>query len=451
MSVTCRLVLVCDVDVTQTAESSDGGWCAGPYVETYTDHMGRGVSTDGATRATNFPVSLAGRLFGRTSGSSGQVRFSTQSLNVSWNTDVQPILSGQTSLRHAELLLSEPSALGQDSNRPGILALHFEVTAPSFADAVKVANLLARQRGGLGASPIHGALTYERLRGLHPELCRGLVFPTDRDFGAETESTVYSMILIDQLTAEDADPGMLSIKQAYSAASCQDIERLHASGEALDRASKSVLQISKSWSALFLRHGASFVVHTDVHDPFRSFMPIYFGTLYTDAVMLVRLQLLIVRQVETAAESLLERAAANPHLGSVSDDFENLDRQLAINSARYWMRRSESNAGNSIKIIHAIQDAMSFSLRLGALDAHIDGLARLSDADAQKQYLHAHNKLATVVTLLGSVAIPVTFATDLFQVLDLPVTLLSICGLAIGVFLLGGVTWWGLRRLLSKS
>jgi hypothetical protein len=188
-----------------------------------------------------------------------------------------------------------------------------------------------------------------------------------------------------------------------------------------------------------------------VHDPFRSFMPIYLGTLYTDAVMLVRLQLLIVRQVETATDSLLERAAANPHLGSVSEDFENLDRQLAINSARYWMRRSESNAGNAIKIIHAIQDAMSFTTRLGALDAHIDGLARISDADAQKQYLDAHKKLATIVTLMGSVAIPVTFATDLFQLLDLPVTLLSICGLVLGILLLGGITWWGLRRLLSKS
>ena len=451
MSVVCRLVLVCDVDVRQAPESSDGEWRAGPYVETYTDHMGREVRTDAATRATNFPVSLADRLFGTSSESSAPVRFSTASLDVSWSTDVQPVLSGQTSLRHAELLLSEPSSLGQDSSRPGILALHFEVTAPSFADAVQVANLLARQRGGLGASPIHGALTYERLRSLHSALCRGLVFPTDGEFGAETESTVYSMILIDQMTVEGADTGMLSIKQAYSAASCQDFERLHASGAALDRASESVLQLSKSWSALFLRHGASFVVHADVHDPFRSFMPIYLGTLYTDAVMLVRLQLLIVRQVETATDSLLERAAANPHLGSVSEDFENLDRQLAINSARYWMRRSESNAGNAIKIIHAIQDAMSFTTRLGALDAHIDGLARISDADAQKQYLDAHKKLATIVTLMGSVAIPVTFATDLFQLLDLPVTLLSICGLVLGILLLGGITWWGLRRLLSKS
>jgi hypothetical protein len=451
LSVTCRLVLVCDVDVAQVPENTDGEWRAGPFVETYTDHMDREVTTDAATRATNFPVSLAGRLFGKTNASSDQVRFSTDSLNVSWNIDVQPILSGQASLRHAELLLSEPSPLGQDSNRPGILALHLEVTAPSFADAVQVTNLLARQRGGIGASPIHGALTYERLRRVHPELCRGLVFPTDGEFGAETESTIFSMILIDQMTVEDADPGMLSIKQAYSAASCQDIERLHASGEALDRASKSVLQISKSWSALFLRHGASFVVHTHAQDPFRGFMPIYFGTLYTDALMLVRLQLLIVRQVESAAESLLERAAANPHLGSVSEDFENLDRQLAINSARYWMRRSESNAGNSIKIIHAIQDAMSFPLRLGALDAHIDGLARISDADANKQSLEAQKKLTKIVTLLGSIAIPVTFATDLFQVLGLPATLLSICGLAVSIFLLGGITWWGLRRNLSRS
>lgn len=453
MSVHCQLVLVCDVRLTGNFEYSSEEWQPGPFVETYTDHMRREVRTDAATRATNFPASLAGRLFGSSADPSQNVRFSTGVLDVPWDQDLsrdgKPLLAASTTLRHAELLVSAPDAQDRAGLRPAILALHFDVKGRTFADAVSVANSLARQRGGRGESPLHGALTYKGLRALHASMCGGLVFPTDEDAVMETESSIYSMVLIDQ--EPFADPMKLDIKQAYSAASCQDPGQVHASEGALERASTSVEPLSKSWSALFLRHGAAFVMHTGPEDGFRRFMPIYFGTLYTDAVMLVRLQMLIVRQAELAAESLLERAAGNPHLGAVSEDFDHLDRQLAINSARYWMRRSESNAGNSIKIIHRIQDAMSFTTRLAALDAHIDGLARLSDADAQRNYLAAQNRLASVVALIGTIALPITIAIDGFQLLELEVTPFSIAGLLVAILLLGGAAWTLLSRLLPRT
>lgn len=94
---------------------------------------------------------------------------------------------------------------------------------------------------------------------------------------------------------------------------------------------------------------------------------------------------------------------------------------------------------------------MSFTARLSALDAHIDGLARLSEADAQKSYLNAHNKLATVVTLIGSVTIPVTVATEAFQLLELPVTPISISGLLLSICLSGGLTRAWLNRMLPKA
>ncbi|MDN3905745.1 hypothetical protein [Arthrobacter sp. YD2] len=451
MSVSCRLVLICDVRLIGGAENLSDEWQPGPFVETYTDHMGRDVRTDAATRATNFPASLAGRLFG--TPASQQVRFSTGILDVPWDRELpwtdEPILPASTTLRHAELLVAAPEAENREGQRPGILALHLDVEGATFADAVGVANRLARQRGGQGESALHGALTYKRLRSLHASMCGGVMFPTDDDAGAETESSIYSMIMIDQ--EPGTGPVELDIEQAYSAASCQDPGKLHASQNALERAASSVERLSRSWSALFLRHGAAFMVHTDPDDAFRRFMPIYFGTLYTDAVMLVRLQMLIVRQMELAAESLLERAAGNPHLGAVSEDFDHLDRSLAINSARYWMRRSESNAGNSIKIVHRIQDAMSFPTRLGALDAHIDGLARLSDADAQKTYLAAQNRLATVVALIGTIAVPVTIAIDGFQLLELAVTPGNMAGLAGAILLLGGGMWTWLSRLLPRT
>ena len=450
MSVVCRLVLVCDVGVTQVLAILGQDWVPGPYVHEYTDHMGRVVHTDAASRATNFPVNLASRLFGEVNESSARTRWSTKLLNRVWSSDGMPASRAETSLVRAELLISAPNAVG-GGDRPGVLALHFKVTAPSFAEAVQVANLLARQRGGAGASQLHGALTYGRLRTLHSDMCRGLAFPTDPGAAAETESTIYSMMQIDQMVVDGADPTVLSIPQAYSVASCQDPDRLHASEDALDRALNAVVPLSRSWSALFLRHGAAFLAHTTMDDAFRRFMETYFRTLYTDAVMLVRLQIQILRQTEVAIGKLLEDAATTTHLGSVSKAFEDLDRQLVINSARYWMRKSESNAGNAIKIIHSIQNAMSFDTRLDALDAQIDGLARISAADAQRKYLDSQKKLTTVVTLMGSIAIPVTFATDVYQLLGLPATLTNIGGLVLGVVVLGGITWWGLRRLLIKS
>ena len=450
MTVSSRLVLVCDVAVSSGFEGPGGGWLSGPHVETYTDHKGRTVRTDGAARASNFPASLAGRLFGNHGDTPNRTRFATGPLGVRWDTgDVD--LPASTTLHHAELLIAAPGAHDGARNRAGVLALHFEVVAADFADAVHVANNLARQRGGSGESQLHGALTYSQLRRLHPGLCSGIVLPTDAEAGTETEPTIYSRMMLDQMRGEGADPQALDVRQAYSAASGQDIKELHASADALDRASASALRLSRSWSALFLRHGASFLVHTEVDDPYREYMPIYFGSLYADALMLVRLQVLMVRQMESAAESLLEQAAANPHLGAVSDGFEALDRQLAVNSARYWMRRSESNAGNSVKVIHGIQDAMSFTTRLGALDAQIDGLARLSDADAQKSHLAAQNRLAAVVTLMGSIAIPVTIAIDAFQLLGLPVTAVTLAGLVVTIALFAGITWKGLTRLMPRS
>lgn len=450
MSVVCHLVLVCDVGVTPVLTILGGAWVPGPYVHEYTDHRGREVKTDAASRATNFPVSLAGRLFGEVNESSDSVRWSTKLLNRLWNTDGIPSSPVVTSLLFGELLISARDVAG-GGDRPGVLALHFDVTAPSLAEAVLVANVLARQRGGSGGSQLHGALTYGQLRTLHSDMCRGLAFPTDTGAAVETESTIYSMMQTDQMVVDGADPAALSIAQAYSVASCQDPDRLHASQDALDRALNAVVPLSKSWSALFLRHGAAFMAHTSRDDAFRRFMETYFRTLYTDAVMLVRLQIQILRQAEVSIGNLLEDAATTTHLGSVSKAFEDLDRQLAVNSARYWMRRSESNAGNSIKIIHSIQNAMSFDTRLNALDAQIDGLARISAADAQKNYLYSQKKLTTVITLMGSIAIPVTFATDAYQLLGLPATFMSIGGLVLGIVILGGITWWGLRRLLLKS
>lgn len=458
MSIHCQLVLVCDVYLTCSPDDFAGpDWNVGPYVETYTDHVGREVRTDAATRATNFPASLAGRLLGQSADSSQQVRFTTDDVNTRWdnhqpwNADVPAVLPAPTLLRRAELLVSAPGVHDHEGSRPGILALRFEITAATFADAVGVADSLARQRGRQGESQLHGALTYKMLRTLHTSISSRLSFPTDAPAGSDTESSIYSMLMIDQAAASvEPDKLELDIKQAYSAASCQNPDKLHASEDALDRALNAAVPLSKSWTALFLRHGASFIVHTANDDPYRRFMPIYFGTLYADAVMLVRLQMLLVRQVEGATEALLERAATDPHLGSVSRDFEHLDRQLAINSARYWMRRSESNAGNSVKIIHAIQDAMAFTDRLAALDAQIDGLARLSEADAQKRSLEASNKLGKVVTLMGSVAIPVTIATDTFQLLGLAVTVPNISGLAVCIAVTGGLTWFGLNRLLPR-
>lgn len=159
--------------------------------------MGREVITDADTRATNFPASLAGRLFG-TSGERHRCSLLHYPARPPLECRGTACLPAQTTLRHAELLVSAPDSQTQDSERPGILALHLSATVDCFADAMTVANNLARQRGGRGGSQLHGALAYERLRTLHTSICRGLVFPTEVAVGAETESTIYSMILIDQ-------------------------------------------------------------------------------------------------------------------------------------------------------------------------------------------------------------------------------------------------------------
>ncbi|UVI34729.1 hypothetical protein [Brevibacterium spongiae] len=270
-------------------------------------------------------------------------------------------------------------------------------------------------------------------------------FPTGSD---AAEGSIYTLTLNSRTS--DSGDWAVDDEELYRCAALQTTEKAHSARSRIEEATKTKRSISKSWSMLALRHGASFQLHSPKEDDFRQFAPVYFHTLYTDAYMLARLQTQLLRSWERPAYSILSGTVGSDDLSSARDQMMRLERAVAVDSARYWLKKTEANTGKSISILHDAQEAQRVSQRLASLETQIATLARLAERDATNRRTKAQETLSAIAMVLAVAVFPITIANDLVSLFG--IKLPSLVLVLILIVLAGalGVCAIVARRLLLK-
>lgn len=451
MTVELRVALLCDAHV-DTAKLDRDLWAPGPYKLQYVDHKGKDVVTDRLARSTNFPGVVAPYLFGTdpvspssdrssTSIFEDEVRFhrrAAEPYSLSATSIADGVGVEEMYIDRIELLAASQGLSGRpevrEIERPAVLALQLRVRVREVDVAIDLIERLCRERAESGNSYVRGFQTHNIVYSLG-ELSNGIVFPSKLEEGAE--GSVYSVVL-DDTTNRSRGVEVSEVTQSipdedrmFRIAAAQPLARFHSSDVSVSRAKDEIRHLSRSWSMLFLRHGAVFQLHSPLDDRFRRFADIFFSTLYIDAVMLARLQAQLVRRWELEVGRLLESTLDSPDLGALNSELVLLLRDMAIDQSRYLIRRSVSHTGSAVSVLHVCQDVLELQERIDGLEEHVSRLAVLADRDDSARRSAAQERLSLLVTVIASVAIPVTFFVDMFQLLSIKVTSASVSVLLI--------------------
>ena len=442
------------IDVSVAKHDPTIGWEPGVVEYTYADR-GREVRTTKAARATNFPPALRRYLYA--ADDDGDIGFETRfRRTVFWEVGSTQLAElganfpgTRLTVTYVELLRSV-SRLDASSSL-GVMAVLAQVEAPDVATLTELVEWLSRVRGKDAPASPRGANAHRLLRQIG---ILGGFAKTDGVPGLASESTVYPVVLY----RTDTSDGDLTDRdhELYAVAAAHRPDTMHSSPERVAEHSRSIERLSRTWSALVLRHGAAYQLHCPPETDFVPLATVYFRTLHVDALMLARLQGLLVRELE---QDLRDVATADgPRQGSMGEvlpGLETLDRELTLATVRYSMLGLISNSGKAVDLVRRFHEATGFEERRTILAQNVETLVALGQRDrartqsrAQHEQQLSQERLAEVVTVFGTVAIPVTVAIDLFSLLETGPGAGMLLALAVIAVLLGVATWTLLRRFL---
>ena len=474
------------VDVSVGTQKALPGWDTGVRVYTYVDHHGKAIRTTGSMRATDFAPVVAPYLEGcdadeaiaqdwdraDADGTDGvlhgwETRFHRAlrtevtaalraGLPVPPGDEPDPLAGVSVQFEHCELLravATNPRRTGStaDARVPGILAAHLEVTAPDLDAATRAIDHLARDRGEHAR---RGDYLRDILEATGVLSTRSGAPVTSAVPGADSESTVYQAVLVDAPSGSAAsgrageDALSLSNRALYGSASGQGTERSSSAPEKVTAALKTVLPLSPSWRVLVLRHGTAFQLTGPADDEYRAYAPIYFRTIYTDALMLGRLQGLLLRVLEM--DVLRESAPGaddDSRLDEHAEHLTSLSRELLTITTRYWMRGGVSNTGRANEILRAYWRAAETGELLDGIRSQLSELSELAERDLATATARREKRLEVVLAILGAVIIPVGPVIDLFSWGQVSATWLHGGAMALTILLLCGLLFLVLKQL----
>lgn len=428
------VVLLCDV-VLDTAEvDASRHWSRGPYIHTYQDHQGRTVSTDRDARATNFPASLAHYLLGSHAHPTRAVVESETRWHTPSSLTIAPLgLDGpEGEGRNAVFEIHRLEILahlsGKTDERLGILAVHGTVRADSPGDQIQAVTTLASARSRVPGQHARGVELIRHLRS--SGLMDAIAAAGDTHLLSGAEAGVYPLVLARPHGRDldlEASAQRLDVNgddlALFCAASGQRPDRLRSAPARIKDALDKKIVLSTSWQALVMRKGASIVLSADVDPGFEHLARIYARTLYTDALMLARLQDLLVREYETEMHLVLVDSAEGPGEDGVSRRWRTLGRRIATDRARYWMSPAISTTGHAIMFLRGYHDSVRLHDRLDAVDDQARTLTAFADQDARESQTRAQDRIALLVGVFGVVAVPLAIVDQVLthtQLLSAP-------------------------------
>jgi hypothetical protein len=452
----CRLVILVDAVISGTVPAEK--WNVGPHLIDYISQDGSPVVTDASARATNFPSTLGPFLHGHDplhllNGFSTRYHSRIGSIPIDMR-----LVPGYTPATEKGSLVYERAELlrstaGDENGNLAIMAVHTKILASSIDEGIRLVNTLTRSRAAGGGDMRRGAASISILE--QANLLDDSVMITDVLLGTDSDGIAYSMVYfesavpkaiegpvappVSQITDENLETGSDKLDfldlQLYSAASAQSPLKTHATASRMRVALKDTIRLSKSWSALVLGHGAAFQVHTSQDDEYRTYMYTYFCTLYVDALMLSRIQDLLVRFYERGLNATLGLSRTDSEIDRISQRVSELDVSLAINGARYLIHGVVAHTGKSIRILSAYRDAVSLSSRLLFVENQIDNLSRLANnerlaKETSTKALKAKtdSRIEQLLAMIAVVAIPVTLTSEVYTYFQAPVSpLLTAC------------------------
>lgn len=411
------VVLLCDVVLDTAKIDASRHWSRGPYIHTYQDHQGRTVSTDRDARATNFPASLAPYLLGsRTHRARAVVESETR-----WHTPISSAIAplgldapggeGRNAVLEIDRLEILAHLSGTTGERLGILAVHGTVRADRLGDQIQAVTTLASARSRVPGQHARGVALMHHLRSSgHMD---AIAAAGDTQLLSGAEAGVYPLIVARphgrdlDLEASAQRLGMNGDDLAlFCAASGQRPDRLRSAPVRIKDALDKKIVLSRSWQALVMRKGASIMLSADVDPGFEQLARIYARTLYTDALILARLQDLLVREYETEMHLLLADSGQWPEEDGASRRWRTLGRRIATDRARYWMSPAISTTGHAIMFLRGYHGSVRLHDRLDAVDDQARTLTAFADQDARESQTRAQDRIALLVGVFGVVAVP---------------------------------------------
>jgi len=406
------LLLAVDVDVLSDVEPPQGGWERGVIEEDYSFN-GKSLRTTAEARATNFPPLLRPVLYGSGSGAmvhATRFRMSAallQALNSGYG-------QGELSFQSVELLRALP--VENSSRVPGILMMQLRITHRDLDELSAAVAALSHerveaQRGFTRGGDIFSKLEEAGVLGTHVQR---------PDPGADTAPPIYPTVLFrtGQPGGGVDSPTMRDV-ELFAVASAQSPSKIHAAQTKVDERVQGALRLSRSWSALILRHGSAFQLHDAEGERFEQ-AEVYFRSLYADGIAFSRLQDRLLRALESRVRVLL--------LTSKADDVDasrfaraanSLNRSLLIQATRYGLTGLVASTGKVMDVTAAYRRAASVDLRYQTTDDLLQRLVEVSSADRDNRretliaaQVAAQERQNRLIALVGAVVLPATLVMD---------------------------------------
>lgn len=305
-------------------------------------------------------------------------------------------------------------------------------------------------------------------------LTKGIYFYDNDTYLRDTEAKIYSALhlRIDEKECNeivaDVTRGGLSQKdelnidqwkviQIYLAANLR-LDMIIEDEEIHRRYSDKITTIAQGRTSLVTRLGASFLTLNDVKAYTRN-SELYFYADHVDALMIGRLQDQILRHAEVDLVNAMGATSNKGNFDAITTELMTIHHNFIADSIRYWMDDVTANSGLGLVTLSKFKSAIGYQQRFDAMRTKIEDISSLSLQDQQNDLTERQEKFATILSIIGFIAIPLPLMNDGFAIVrsilngeeyDLLFFFHFIGWLLMAVFILGAITWL-LYVLLAKT
>ncbi|GEE01610.1 hypothetical protein nbrc107696_20560 [Gordonia spumicola] len=377
------------------------------------------------------------------------------------------------SLVAAELTLLDTSDTVLADQTRGVVTLHIAIDSADPGDVALAVKILSKDRGDSATSP-RGARLREWLRHAPPPLgdpdaLGDHWLQTPRD-SAEPGSpymsrlSVYPIALAERPSTGDSGTttvrdGAHGVSDDGQHRSLQLLSTLptgqrvdstrHRSDESIRRDADGVIHLSRDWSALVKLSGTSFVLHSETSSPFRPLAPIYMRTLYSDALVIGRLQSAALSALEDAVQHARQATIGERSGTELLRRVNAIDEAWVVLQSRYWIRVGDA-VGQSMKFTSAYRDAMQLTTHASELSDGLAHFTRIAERRVNVASAESERRTTSALNAIAYVGLPVSisFAASEFTPGDPSwIRFAAILGIT---FVLTATIWWGFRSYTSE-
>lgn len=452
---TAQIVFIIDVEVNTNALNRDV-WSKGPdpHPNNPNYHKDYGASW----RSAFFPSTLAPVMYGENlptdcTQANIEPRLHSTRINhnaLPWFKDMlmelhkmesEPKTVDSFTFIRAELQLYDRGT-GTD-NTFGQLALYTEATTQSIGKIQEIFRKLTREarfksktRSNVPGSYLYDYLDSEEFKSLNQGLTDGIHFYDNESYLRDTEAKIYSAVhlridstacdeIVSHINQGDLISGTPSWHLILSfIAANTSLGKLIREEELRKYYSDRIGIVFDGRYSLITRLGAAFITLNDAKSHTRN-SELYFLAEHIDAIIISRLHDQILRNAEVRLVTEMSRTN-NRQQQRCYDNFEQISEgvvtvhhQFIADSIRYWMDDVTANSGMGMVTLTKYKQAIGYQKRFDKMRVKLEDIAARSvqdqqDAasDQQEKLAAAQERFATIVAIIGIVAIPLPLLND---------------------------------------